>query len=129
MNKFNAKKIVVDGETFDSKAEYKRYKQLRLLVDTGQIKNLARQVEFTLISEQRGESEGVYSKGAHKGEPKPGKLLERPVSYVADFMYEQNGETIVEDVKGCKSSRAYDIFVIKRKLMLYVHGIRVKEVR
>lgn len=56
-----------------------------------------------------------------------GKLIEREVSYVADFQYIQDGKKVVEDVKGYKRGAAYQLFTIKRKLML-LQGIRVKEV-
>jgi hypothetical protein len=55
-------------------------------------------------------------------------LLEREISYVADFVYYENGQLVVEDVKGYKKGPAYAVFVMKRKLMLKVYGIRVKEV-
>lgn len=45
-------------------------------------------------------------------------------TYLADFVYEKGSQTIVEDVKGMKT----DVYKIKRKLMLYFHGIRIKEV-
>ena len=72
----------------------------------------------------------VYKSGPNKGRRKPGKVVEHECSYVADFVYTQDGETVVEDVKGYRdpSSAAYAKFVIKRKLMLERYGIRVKEV-
>jgi hypothetical protein len=54
---------------------------------------------------------------------KRGKLLEREVAYIADFVYTEDGKRIVEDSKGFKTKD----FIIKRKLMLYMHGIRIKE--
>lgn len=123
MNKFNAKKVVVDGQTFDSKKEAKRYTQLVKLVDTGVIKNLCRQIEYPLIPVQR-EPDIITATGKRKS----GRVLERKVSYVADFVYEKDGQTVVEDVKGYRGGRAYDVFVIKRKLMLEKYGIQVKEI-
>ena len=111
-----------DGITFDSVKECRRYKELKLLEEKGLIKNLRRQVEYELIPNLYEETEEVYSKGAHKGEHKK-KLVERKCSYRADFVYEQDGE-IVEDVKGLRTKE----YIIKRKLMLWVHGIRIKEV-
>lgn len=125
MNKFHAKKIQYDGQIFDSKAECKRYKELVLAQDTGMIKNLCRQVEYPLIPDQMETSTETYTKGPRKGLLKPGKLLERAVTYVADFVYEKNGETVVEDVKGMKTKD----YILKRKMMLYFHGIHIKEVR
>ena len=113
MNKYGAKKVVIDGEVFDSKKEYYRWCDLRLLERAGKISNLKRQVKYTLIPAQRDES---------------GKLIEREVSYYADFVYKNaNGSVIVEDTKGYKRGAAYQLFSIKRKLMLYLNCIKVKE--
>lgn len=112
MNKYGAKKVVVDGEVFDSKKEYYRWCDLRLLERAGKISDLKRQVKYVLISAQRDES---------------GKLIEREVSYIADFEYIQDGEKVVEDTKGYKRGAAYQLFSIKRKLMLYLNGIKVRE--
>lgn len=130
-NKFGAKKIKdpATGHVFDSKAEFTRWCQLRLLERAGRISCLQRQVEFELIPAQREKSTAVYKAGPQKGLPKPGALIEKNTKYVADFVYiDADGKTVVEDTKGCKKGAAYDLFVIKRKLMLMVHGIRVKEV-
>ena len=123
-NKYNARKIVADGETFDSKREYKRYLFLRHLVDIGRIKNLCRQVVFPLIPTQRDADTVTKT-----GKVKPGRVIERGCSYLADFVYEQDGKTVVEDVKGYRGGGAYAVFVIKRKLMLEKYGIRVLEVK
>ena len=56
----------------------------------------------------------------------PGKVIEQAVVYYADFVYlTREGKRIVEDVKGVRTPD----FVIKRKLMLYIHKIKIKEVR
>ena len=73
----------------------------------GIISDLRRQVKFELIPSQY----------------KDGKCVYRSVSYIADFVYEQNGETVVEDVKGFKTPE----YIIKKKLMLYIHGIIITE--
>jgi len=104
MNKYNAKKITVDGLTFDSKREAQRWMQLKLLERGGAIKELERQVEYELIPKQKGE---------------------RAVKYIADFRYiDHDGKTVVEDTKGVKTP----VYILKRKLMQWVHGIRVVEV-
>lgn len=113
MNKYNAKKITVDGKTFDSKKEADRYKELKLLEKAGQITDLATQVSFCLIPKQVDDN---------------GKVVERACTYKADFVYTENGKRIVEDVKGYKKSNAYQLFAIKRKLMLLNYGIRINEV-
>lgn len=111
MNKYGAKKVVMDGQVFDSKKEFYRWCDLRLLERAGKISNLKRQVKYTLIPAQRDQT---------------GKLVEREVSYIADFEYMQDGKKIVEDTKGYKRGAAYQLFTIKRKLML-LKGIKVKE--
>ncbi len=126
--KYNNRKIIVDGITFDSKKEAKRYKELKMLERSGIIHDLKRQVKYVLIPAQYEPSGEVYTKGKEKGKPKKGKLTERECAYYADFVYYRNDEIIVEDVKGYKKGGAYNIFSIKRKLMLYVYGIKVKEI-
>lgn len=127
MSKYNSKKTIIDGISFDSAKEAKRYQELKLLEKAGKIRNLQLQVKFPLIPSQYEETGETYTRGVHKGEKKK-KLIERPVSYVADFVYQENGKTVVEDVKGYRGGGAYAVFKIKRKLMLWVHGIRVREV-
>lgn len=124
-NKYNASTIEWEGEVFDSRKEMRRYQTLRLAQETGVITDLQRQVKYILIPAQR-EPDIIGPKGGVK----KGKVLERELAYVADFVYTMNGETVVEDVKGYRNpkSGAYGTFVIKRKLMLWVHGIRIKEV-
>lgn len=125
--KYNNRKIIVDGITFDSKKEAKRYKELKTLERAGVIQKLQRQVKYVLIPAQYERTSSVYVKGNNKGKPKKGRLVERECAYYADFVYLQNGNVIVEDVKGYRNGQAYNLFVIKRKLMLYVHGIAIKE--
>jgi hypothetical protein len=124
MNKYRNRKTVVNGITFDSKKEAKRYQELLLLERTGAIQSLERQKKYILIPAQREWSSEVYVKGKKKGQPKQGKLLERECSYIADFVYQENGQTIVEDTKGVRTKD----YRIKRKLMLYVYGIRIREI-
>ena len=104
MAKYNNTKIRVDGRLFDSKAEAARWQELQLLERAGEITELERQVEYELIPKQKGE---------------------RAVKYIADFRYKDHeGETVVKDTKGVKTP----VYILKRKLMLRVHGIRVREV-
>ena len=107
--KYHNKKTEIDGEIFDSRKEAKRWCELKLMERAGLITDLRRQVPFGLIPNLKDES---------------GRVIERAVKYVADFCYIQNGEAVVEDVKGLRTRE----YVLKRKLMLYFHGIRVKEV-
>lgn len=101
---------------YDSRKEARRAADLRLLERAGKISGLREQVRFELIPAQYETQDGKR------------KLLERKVEYVADFVYTDNktGETMVEDVKG--GNFRTPEYVIKRKLMLFVHGIRVREV-
>ena len=102
--KYNNTKIRVDGRLFDSKAEAARWQELQLLERAGEIAELERQVEYELIPKQKGE---------------------RAVKYIADFRYKDHeGETVVEDTKGVKTP----VYILKRKLLLWVHGIRIREV-
>lgn len=122
-NKYRNHRITVNDESFDSKKEFHRFVELRILEDAGVIRNLQRQVKYELIPAQR-EPETVNQRGRMI----PGKVIERECCYVADFCYEQNGEVVVEDVKGYRGGKAYDVFKIKKKLMLYRYGIRVREI-
>lgn len=107
-SKYNNKKIEVDGIIFDSRREANRYKALKLLEQSGEISNIERQKRFELIPKQTDAS---------------GKTV-RACSYVADFVYtNKEGRQIVEDVKGMRT----DVYKIKKKLMLYVHGVTVIE--
>jgi hypothetical protein len=121
-NKYKALKCTVGNETFDSRKEARRYQELTLLERAGHIQNLQRQVKYVLIPSQYKVYERYGKNGQRLKDRK--QLLERECSYIADFVYEINGNVIVEDTKGMKTKD----YVIKRKLMLWVHGIRVKEV-
>lgn len=132
-NKCGNRKITVNGITYDSKKEYKRHQTLMLLEKAGEITDLQRQVRFNLIPAQYEtvETGELYKIGAKKGQPKTKQIcVEKAVDYVADFVYTENGKQIVEDVKGYRnpSTSVYAYFVTKRKLMLYIHGIKVREV-
>lgn len=107
-NKYGNKKWELDGQTFDSQREARRYQELRWLLRMGLISDLRRQVPYELLpSQKRG-----------------GKVVERPVKYIADFVYTENGEEVVEDAKGMRTKE----YVIKRKLMLWQYGIQIREV-
>lgn len=108
MQKYRARKTEVDGIVFDSKLEAHRYRELKLLEKAGEISDLQLQVKYELIPAQRLD----------------GKVVERALNYVADFVYLENNKWVVEDTKGVRTRD----YIIKRKLMLYVHHIRIKEV-
>lgn len=98
MSKYNNQKVQIDMVVLDSKLEAERYKELKLLERAKVIKNLKLQVPFLLQESFR----------------KNGKTY-RKIEYRADFVYEENGKTIVEDTKGMKT----DVFQIKQKLFEY----------
>lgn len=123
-NKYGNRKTVVNGIEFDSRKEAVRYQELRLLERAGKISGLRLQEEFILIPSQREASTEVYKSGPQKGRRKPGKLLEKECSYIADFCYTENGEIVVEDTKGFRT----EVYKIKRKLMLERYGIRIREI-
>ena len=118
-NKYGSKKVEVDGIIFDSKKEAKRFQELSLLEKAGAIQNLQRQVKYVLIPAQR-EPDAIGKRGG----PIKGKLLERECTYIADFVYQEDGQTVVEDTKGFRTKD----YIIKRKLMLHEHGIKIKEI-
>ena len=107
VSKYKNKKTVVDGIKFDSKKEANRYIELKLREKSGMIEKLRLQVKFVLIPKQEGE---------------------RECSYIADFVYKdkETGKTIVEDVKSSPRYKT-DVYRIKKKLMLFVYNIKVKE--
>ena len=121
--KYNNSKVqTADGKIFDSVKEYKRYLHLCTLQNAGVISELDRQVKFELIPSQW---EVVERYGRHGQRLKDGKkCVEAAINYIADFTYkDKDGNLIVEDVKGVKD----DKYVIKRKLMLYLKGIKILE--
>lgn len=124
MNKYGNKKITVDGKTFDSRREYARFKELQLLERAGEISNLRLQVPFVLIPAQYEEYERYGKNGQRLTNGR--RCVERECAYVADFVYIDNrtGKKVVEDTKGVRTKD----YIIKRKLMLHVHGIKIKEV-
>lgn len=95
---------------YASAKEAERARVLHLLEKAGKIRDLREQVRFELIPAQ------------YDG----GKCVERKVEYIADFFYvdSSTGEEVWEDVKGVRTKE----YIIKRKLMLWIHGIKIKEV-
>lgn len=106
----NIKTTTSDGITHDSQAEARRWIELNLLVRAGEITDLKRQVKFVLIPAQKDGK----------------KTIERECSYLADFVYTdlKTGKRVVEDTKGVRT----EVYKIKRKLMLYVHHISIREI-
>ena len=124
-NKYGNKKTYAYGIQFDSKHEAETFIKLKILQDKGLINHLEIQKKYVLIESQYAPSTEIYKRGEHKGEPKKGKLLEKEVSYYADFdYYTKEGEHVVADAKGCRTKD----YIIKRKLMLERYGIQIKEI-
>ena len=101
--KYRNIKIEVDGIKFDSKAEYKRFKELELFQRVGNISNLERQVKFELQPSFRD----------NKGK------MQRAITYVADFVYNQGEKTIVEDLKSVATAND-STYKIKKKMLLWL---------
>ena len=120
MTKYHNRKTVFGGMEFDSKKEAERYAELKMLEKLGVIQHLERQKKYELIPSQELPTPISEKTGANKGYM---KKIERGITYVADFVYVKDGQTIVEDVKGVRT----EAYKIKRKLMLWVHGIQVIE--
>ena len=107
-SKYGAVRVrTVDGIEHDSKKEAARWQELNLMLRARLIEDLQRQVRFELIPKQDGE---------------------RACTYIADFVYidRKTGQKVVEDVKS--PATRTEAYRIKRKLMLLVHGIRIKEI-
>lgn len=104
-NKYGARKTRIDGILFDSQAEANRWCELRLLERVGAICGLERQKKYTLIPKSDYGSE---------------------IGYIADFVYSENGITVVEDVKS--KATATPLYRLKKRLMAEIHGIEIREV-
>lgn len=121
-SKYHSKKININGITYDSKKEYRRHCELNLLERAGSITDLQTQVKFVLIPAQYETFERYGKKGQRLKDGT--RCIEKECAYYADFVYMQNGKKVVEDTKGVRTTE----YVIKRKLMLWIHGIKIKEV-
>ena len=107
MSKYNNKRVMLDGEWFDSMREAARWSELRLMERVGEIRELRRQVPFELIPQQTIKGHKV-----------------RPIRYIADFVYiDKNGSQVVEDVKGMLTQ----VYRLKRRMLIWLYGIEVKE--
>ena len=118
----NLKTRVSNGRMADSRKEARRYEELLLLQRVGKISDLCTQVPYELIPAQYETYERYGKKGQRLKDGQ--RLVERACTYVADFVYTENGKTIVEDTKGVRTPD----YIIKRKLMLHIHGIKIHEI-
>lgn len=126
--KYGNRKVEIDGIEFDSKKEAHRYWELKLLQRAGKISDLQLQREFELIPAQYETFERYGKTGKRLQDGK--RCIEQSCVYKADFCYMQDGQLVVEDVKGYRdpASAGYAKFIIKRKLMLWRYGIKINEV-
>ncbi len=121
-SKYNNKQVEICGKIFDSKHEAERYLLLLSMEREGRISDLRLQVPFELIPSQR-EPDVIGPRGGVKS----GRCLEKACVYYADFVYkDKDGNTVVEDAKSAATRT--EAYKIKKKLMLYVHKITIKEV-
>ena len=105
MNKYNAKKVTIDGITFASKSEGRYYQHLLGLMESGVVESFEMQKPYTLLD-----------KFPH---PKTGKTI-RAIKYVPDFeVIYTDGRVEVVDVKGMQT----DVFRIKCKLFMFRYQI------
>lgn len=122
-SKYANERVEILGEFFDSKKEARRWVMLKDMEDRGEIRDLRRQVKYELIPAQYETYERYGKRGQRLKDWR--RCVERALSYYADFDYiDSAGNHIVEDAKGMRT----DKYIIKRKLMLWIHGIRVTEV-
>lgn len=122
-SKYGNKKVVNQYGSFDSKKEFERYLALLDMEKKGEISSLERQVPYEVIPTQY-EMVPIQLKTKVK---KQKRIKERATYYYADFTYVKDGNLVVEDVKASAKFQD-DIYRIKKKLMLYVHGITIKEI-
>lgn len=99
-NKYNARRTNVDGIVFHSGKEAARYSQLKILEKSGEIKNLRLQVKIPI------DINGIHV-----------------CNYIADFVYDEGSAEVVEDAKGKRT----DVYQLKKKLMLAVNSIKIRE--
>lgn len=111
---------------YDSRKEAERARVLHLLEKAGKIRDLREQVPYTLIPKQTEMGTRIVTRRGRQVTQTVEKVVERPVVYVADFVYYDPAteETVVEDAKGVRTKE----YIIKRKLMLWLYGIRIREV-
>lgn len=110
INKYGNKKIFIDGQEYDSKLEYQRYCQLKLLEKANEIKDLRRQVCFEIQPSYRKRNKTI-----------------RAINYIADFVYIdiRTGQTVVEDTKGYRN----EVYKLKKKIFEYVYkDLEIKEI-
>lgn len=102
--KYGNTKVVIGDECFDSKLEYHRFMQLKILEKAKLIKSLKRQVRYVLIDKSKHGQE---------------------IAYIADFEYIENGKKVVEDTKS--EATKTPLYRLKKRLLAERYGIEIKE--
>jgi hypothetical protein len=121
--KYHNRRVTVFGITFDSKKEADRYLYLKAIQDSGVISNLRTQVNIELIP---AVTETVEVQMKTKVKTKE-VTLQKPIYYRADFVYDLNGEEIVEDVKPSRDGFKFTKeFAIKKKLYFFKFRKEIK---
>jgi len=106
-NKYNAKKVVIDGIKFDSQLEAKTYRDLRLLQAGKKIKNLSTQPKFLVINKFVTKCDFTKS----------GKTTHSDAYYTPDFRYEtMDNKIVIVEVKGMKT----EAYQLRKKLFLSI---------
>lgn len=129
MSKYHNTKVVIDGVKFDSKKEGEYYLYLKNLEKNGDIGNLQMQVHFELIPAVRKEVVEVRHLKTKDKEVRKNICLQRPIEYVADFVYidMKTGLREVVDVKSW-ITRRNPVYLLKKKMMFALKGIEIQEV-
>ena len=104
-SKYHAQRVDTEDGKFDSKLEFRRWRELKLLERAGVITELIRQVKIPLI---------------------PQSKYGREIAYVADFSYREDGKVVIEDTKS--EATKTPLYRLKKRLVAEKYGIEIKEV-
>jgi hypothetical protein len=111
VNKYNSKKVTIDGYTFDSAKEARRYSNLVLMQKAGIISGLTLQPAFELQEKYKKNGRSV-----------------REIKYIADFSYLENGKLVIEDVKAADNFKT-DVYKLKKKLFEFKYPeLEIREI-
>jgi hypothetical protein len=122
-SKYNNKKVVYQGISFDSKKEMERYMYLLDAQKNGVITDLQRQVKFELIPAVREE----YIEHLKTKDKVKTRTLQLAITYTCDFYYKKDGELVIEDVKASPKMLPKE-YILKKKLLFAIHRISIKEI-
>jgi hypothetical protein len=120
--KYNNRKIHVDGLTFDSKREYDRWLDLLRMQENGDIDGLKRQVEYILLPAIKSVTPVQLKTKVKMVE----RTVQQPIRYYADFVYNQDGKEVVEDVKISPKMIPAE-YKIKKKMLRYFYDKEISE--